>query len=50
MLLTISGNVALQSSVARVWVQRCLNTVMAEALSGLDSEEALQFRHRLQQA
>lgn len=55
MLLTLPGNVALQSAVAhvwgtRVWVQRCLNTVMAEALSGLDPDEVLQFRHRLQQA
>ncbi len=55
MLLTVSGNVALHAAVSRVWggrvrVQRCLNTVMAEALSGLDPDEALQFRHRLQQA
>ena len=34
----------------RVWVQRCLNTVMSEALSGLDPEEAMKFRHHLQQA
>lgn len=55
MLLTLPGNVALQAAVScvwgsRAWVQRCLNTVMAEALSGLDPEQALRFRHRLQQA
>lgn len=55
LLVTLPGNVALRSAVSqvwgpRVWVQRCLNTVMAEALSGLDPDQALQFRHRLQQA
>lgn len=55
MLLTLPGNVALRAVVSevwgsRVWVQRCLNTVMAEALSGLDPAQALRFRHRLQQA
>ncbi len=55
MLLTLPGNVALHAAVSRVWgghvwVQRCLNTVMAEALSGLDPDEALRFRHRLRQA
>ncbi len=55
LLFTLPGNVALRSAVSqvwgpRVWVQRCLNTVMAEALSGLDPDQALQFRHRLQQA
>ncbi len=55
MLVTLPGNVPLQAAVSRVWgsrvaVQRCLNTVMSEALSGLDPDDALQFRHRLQQA
>ena len=55
MLLKLPGNVALQAAVScvwgsRAWVQRCLNTVMAETLSGPDSGQALQFRHRLQQA
>ena len=55
MLLTLPGNVGLQAAVSnvwgtRVWVQRCLNTVMSEALSGLDPEEAMKFRHHLQQA
>ncbi len=55
MLVTIPGNVALQAAVScvwgtRAWVQRCLNTVMDEALSGLDPDQAMQFRHHLQQA
>ncbi len=55
MRVTLPGNVALQSAVSSVWghrvsVQRCLNTVMEEALTGLDPDEAMQFRHRLQPA
>ncbi len=42
MLVTIPGNVALQAAVScvwgtRAWVQRCLNTVMDEALGGSGS-------------
>ena len=55
LLVTLPGNVALRAAVGGVWgsrvrVQRCLNTVMDEMLSGLDPEQALEFRHRLQQS
>ena len=55
MLVTLPGNIPLQAAVSRVWgsrvwMQRCLNTVMDEALSGLDPEQARRFRHHLQQA
>lgn len=55
MMVTIPQNLPLQTAVSCfwgicIWAQRCLNTVIDEALSGLETDQMLQFHHHLQRA